>query len=535
MDVVRELLIRLGVIADTKQIEKFDSGLKAVATRMAGLTGIATAVQGAITGVVMATAAAGDKALKTSQKIGVEVEALQELQHAAGMSGVASDELAVALKFLNVNIDKAASGGKEQTATFAKMGVSFKNADGTIRGADAVLTDLASSFKAMSDGPQKTAKAVEIFGRAGASMIPMLNSGTAGIKQMREEARELGIVMNRQATKDSEDFNDELERLHKSVMGVGVLVASKLLKPLQNLAERFRRLVVANREMLAQRIERTFTMIGDGIVWMSDKIEMAYGVVTKFTDALGGLENTLKIVGVVFMASIGVQAVAAVAAFSKALMGLTLASATPALIVAAVAGVLLILEDLYTFIQGGESEFGEFWGPFVTGTNEVYDAFERLGDISLTDIIKGQWDNFKAYIVDGLDSLAETIESWGSGIATAIRDKVLSFVQPVMDTVTKLGNVFGAKLGGVATGLNNALGTGGGAGAAGVVSAVTNNRTSTTGATVNNQPTINVTVNGGAGAPGASGQANALAQDIAGAVAKAQAASMRQAALNVTP
>lgn len=551
-DVVRELLVRLGVIADTAEAKRFDISLKNIALSMGGLTGIAATVKGAIAGVVTATALAGDRVAKTSQKIGVEVEALQELEYAAGLSGVATTDLAVALKFLNVNIDKAASGGKEQAKAFAAMGVSVKNADGSLRTADDVLTDLAGKFEKMPDGPKKTAEAVDLFGRSGAAMIPMLNSGTEGIRQMREEAIALGVVMDKATTKASEAFNDELDRLHKSVTGVGNAVAERLLDPLTRVTEKVRRWVAENRELLAQRIERTFTVLGDAIDGVGTAFEVVWDWVTKVTDVLGGMENTLKIVAAVFVSIIGVQAVAAVASLTTAMAGMSAASLGPALIVAAVAGVLLILEDLYTYMQGGESQFGEFWGPFVTGANEVYDAFERLGDISLTDIIEGQWGNFKAFIVEGLDSLAETIQAWGGNVAQAIRERVLSFIKPVTDVIESIGAAFGAKLGGAATAAAELVGGGASsanaaqmgeesassANAAQMVAGVTNSTTRNIGGdtTITSAPTINVTVTGGAGnGAGAAGQAADIARQVAGAVEKTNAVAMRQAALNYAP
>jgi hypothetical protein len=50
--------------------------------------------------------------------------------------------------------------GRCRARNFAAVGVAFKNQDGTLRGTDQVLLDLAERFKAMPDGAEKTALAV---------------------------------------------------------------------------------------------------------------------------------------------------------------------------------------------------------------------------------------------------------------------------------------------------------------------------------------------------------------------------------------
>lgn len=79
-----------------------------------------------------------------------------------------------------------------------KLGLELKkSADGQIDTSDA-LGQLADKFRELPDGAQKTALAMDIFGRAaGPAMIPFLNQGRAGIEGLLAEARKLGLFMSK--------------------------------------------------------------------------------------------------------------------------------------------------------------------------------------------------------------------------------------------------------------------------------------------------------------------------------------------------
>ena len=81
----------------------------------------------------------------------------------------------------------------------------------------------------MPDGAQKAALAVELFGKSGMDMIPFLNNGSEGIKQLQDEAKKLGLEIDTTTAKMSEQFNDQLETLQKQAGSLGMVMASELL------------------------------------------------------------------------------------------------------------------------------------------------------------------------------------------------------------------------------------------------------------------------------------------------------------------
>lgn len=226
-------------------IASAQQGLQALTTGAAGLGLQLGALGGAASFGGLALMAkqaidAADGLGKMAQKVGVSVESLAALEYAGKLSDVTLEQLGTGLKKLSVNLNEVAAGGdNDAAAALQALGIGVTDAAGKLRNADDVFADVADAFAGMKDGAGKTALAVALFGRAGADLIPMLNAGADGLKNMREEATALGLVFDGDMAKQAEAFNDDLTRMSEAARGVGVTVASAVLPTLSELSKSF--------------------------------------------------------------------------------------------------------------------------------------------------------------------------------------------------------------------------------------------------------------------------------------------------------
>jgi hypothetical protein len=198
-------------------------------------------------GVGLAGAAAGltaltknaidtaDEVSKLAQKTGVSTEAISELQYAAGLSGV--DDLGASLVKFNRSIAEAAQGAKTQADAFKALGVNIKNADGSLKTTEQLLGETADAFAQFNDGANKSAVAMDLFGKTGADLIPFLNEGKKGLAEMRAEAAALGLTIDEKTGKAAEQFNDNLDRLQAVSTGLGTRLATDLAPQLAKVTE----------------------------------------------------------------------------------------------------------------------------------------------------------------------------------------------------------------------------------------------------------------------------------------------------------
>jgi hypothetical protein len=223
-----------------------------------------------------------DRIAKSSQAIGVTVEQLSSLEFAAKLAGVSNDSLASSLQRLSRGMSDAARGTGTAKTAFESLNVQFQNTDGTLRDTEQVIKDVADRFAGMEDGAQKTALAMELFGRSGAQLIPLLNQGADGINALQLEAAQLGLVMSTQTARAAEQFNDDLTRLNSVMTGVWREMTASLLPALVT----FTGLLVD-----AQRESDGFGVEFDA---MTDKVVRSVAFIV---DAMDGLQRVFKIVG----------------------------------------------------------------------------------------------------------------------------------------------------------------------------------------------------------------------------------------------
>jgi len=162
-----------------------------------------------------------------SQAAGVSVEALSALAYAASFSGVSTEQLSTSLSRLNRNLMDAAAGTGEALKAFNALGINVRDADGNLKSADAVLREVAIKFSQMEDGAGKSALAIQLFGRAGAQMIPVLNQGASGLAAMRFEAEQFGQIISTEVAAAADNLNDNIDKLVKlkNSLGNAIMVA----------------------------------------------------------------------------------------------------------------------------------------------------------------------------------------------------------------------------------------------------------------------------------------------------------------------
>lgn len=218
--VIGALRVNLGL--DSAQfstgLAKAQSGLarfgKAAALGLTAAAAAATALRVALGYAVKASADHADELGKTAQKVGVTVEALSRLEFAAKLSDVSLEGLSTGLRKLADNMADVAMNSKASVGTaFKALGIDVKDAAGNLKSGDAVLAEVADRFSRMEDGALKTSLAIQIFGRSGTDLIPLLNEGADGLKRYADESDRLGVTISTKTAKAAEIFNDNLTRL----------------------------------------------------------------------------------------------------------------------------------------------------------------------------------------------------------------------------------------------------------------------------------------------------------------------------------
>lgn len=232
----------------SRSLGGLDGAIKKVGSAFATLgIGLSAA---ALTSWVKGAIDAADELAKMSQRVGLTVQELAKLNYAGSLADVSMEQLAKGLKQLSKNMVEAAGGSKEQVAAFRALGVEFRNADGSMRKVPEVFSDIAEKVSLLDDGAVKTAISMKVFGKSGADLIPLLNSGAKGLQEMSAEAERLGLVIDERTAKAAENFNDNLTRLQSSGKGLAFAISEVMLPPLVQLTDELNRVAQADNKWL---------------------------------------------------------------------------------------------------------------------------------------------------------------------------------------------------------------------------------------------------------------------------------------------
>lgn len=231
--IIIDLLMRTGSFeTDSKRGQKALKELKKEAVDAGKAIGLALSTVGIATAyAVQQQIEAADAAGKAAAAAGVAVDQYTALAYAAELSGVETASLNTALRELN----KSLAGNDP---AFKTLGLSVRDANGQLKTADAALAEIADAFAKLPEGPKRAELAIKLFGKAGTDLIPLLSQGSAGIAQLTEEARRLGVVVDSETAKAAEEFNDNLSRLQKTGQGLALQLAKEVLPALNDLSTR---------------------------------------------------------------------------------------------------------------------------------------------------------------------------------------------------------------------------------------------------------------------------------------------------------
>lgn len=232
--------------------------------------------------------AVGVASADTATSLGREV---MKLQRYTNMTAEEASKLAFAAKMSGVPVDSLATGlGKLSKAmetgspVFDKLGVSARDSDGKLRSMGEVLPDLAEKFKTMPNGPEKTAEALQLFGRAGMDLMPFLNKGKEGIKQLSDTAEKMGLVLSQDNIGQIKAHIQSQRELGAAFDGIKTQIGLTMIPLLDGFTNAFKGLPGPIQDVVGP-----LTVFGGGFLVVAGSIGMLVGQLSNLAPAFAAV------------------------------------------------------------------------------------------------------------------------------------------------------------------------------------------------------------------------------------------------------
>ena len=383
-NVIDRFFIALGL--DTKDVEK---GIQSTVDTVKG--GLKELLVGAVMPAVGALASGAlvqqftdeiTQVDRLSKSLGINIEQLQAWQGAAQNAGVQADEIGEIFADLNDWMIDAAVNGSGALNEFIEKGLlpSVTDANGAMKTTEQYAMDLADAFAAM-DKQSATGIGRQI-GISNAGMVAFLQQGSASISAQMQQIKQLGVYTEQDA-RAAQEFAAASRDLFRALKMM-LLPVYRILAPI----------LTTFADIMQEMTKHTAAFI-----------PVLVGV--------GALLATMVYPWLV-------KTAAAAAAFIASPWGI---------LITALAAIGLLLDDFVTWLDGGESAFGEFYESVFGNAENVKAAINDF-----VDNAKAAFDDFKTTAIsiwtavepyvtafgNMLLSLGRLVWDWAGTIAAAV-------------------------------------------------------------------------------------------------------------------
>lgn len=404
---VTELVTRFSFKGSTAPLANYNKGLGRGIGLLAGMTaafGVATVAVGRF---AHNTLQAVDLMAQLARNTQESITWIQEMGYAASVSGSSAQAFQSSVEGLSQKIGEAAQKGSEE---FSRLGISVRDAAGNVKSAERIMDELNVQFQRMNLSTQEQRSFAEALG-IDPSLLQLLGKTRGEIDGLRERARDLG-VLNQEQADAAAAYNDSITTLRFGMNALRQMIAVGMAPQLQALAEWFTDVLAANKDWIMEGVERSLALLGS------------------FFKAIGRL---LPLFGAI-AAGFAIWKAGAIAA--------TIASAPvlaiPYAIAAAIAVVLLVIDDLIVAFQGGQSVIRDFflewlgWDikPFMENTVALVQLyFNKLTEYftNWLEFFGGMFSAIGNILTGNFDAAWEDIKDSAVLLVEAIRAPFIDF------------------------------------------------------------------------------------------------------------
>ncbi len=443
-----------GLAAAKRQLQTFGAGVQSIG---AWMMGVGAAI---VSPMILATKHfmdAGSALNDMSARTGLSTNALFELGFAAEQTGSNMEEVEKGVRKMQKTIMDAASGEKTYVDALRMVGTSYAELQGL--SPEKQFERIAEGINAIQDPTMKAASAVEIFGRSGTNLLPMIGD----MKALRAEAVRLGLSIGPEQAAAADALGDSWDACKASLKAVAVAIGSSLAPMLTGLSEKIkeglqvvREWSAANRSLIvtAFGIGTSAIAAGSGLFLLGKAIALvggAIGAVMAVGSAMAASFAFMKTVVLLLMNPVVALGLAAVALGGYFLYASGAASKAAAWISQTFASLLGEVTETFGIIADAMAA-----GDFVSAAKVGW-ALVKMEWQKGVAFLSGLWEGFKGLYDEAVSGLAigmvnasaqiQTIwadllnwmsKKWAEFGTSAFTEALAGWIAPIVATLSGL-------------------------------------------------------------------------------------------------
>lgn len=409
----------------TKGLNRAQAKLKAFGSSVSSfgkwVGGIGALVTAPLIAAAKASADSGAAIYDMSKRTGIAVEALSAMQYAADRTGSSLDEVEVSIKRMQKSISGAKDEMEGTTGSLAHLGLAAKDIKGFAP--EEQFAIIAEKIRAIKDPTERVAAALKVFGRAGTSLIPLIDR----YDELTDRAKKLGLIRSTASAKSAKEFADAMYDATRASKSLWSALGSAVIPILKQKTELVMRLTLILRDWTKKnagltasvfKVAFAMTIAGTSIYVLGKAIALTSTALTGLKYALTGLG---VVVGILSTPVYLVTAALAAGAVAWAVYTESGKSALAALVnVANVSfgGIGSMVKQMWADVSSDTKAALSSMSDALANGNiaaaaGVLWAFLRLEWVRGINVLSGLWEGWKASMVKvGYGAFIGVLSAW---------------------------------------------------------------------------------------------------------------------------
>ena len=196
-------------------------------------------------------------------------------------------------------MDNARDGSKNAQQAFKDLGIRVTDSTGHLRDSNEVFYEAIDKLGKIKNETERDAAAMEIFGKSARDLNPLISAGSQKLKELGQEAEDLGIIMGESDVEAAGALNDALDRFSKVADGLKGQLALTVIPVLTGLFNAISAIPVPVLQTLVVlgTVVATIVAVVKAIKSMTDTAKTIKGFFSAFDTS--SLKTTAIILGVV--------------------------------------------------------------------------------------------------------------------------------------------------------------------------------------------------------------------------------------------
>lgn len=350
-----------------------------------------------------------------SKQTGISTDELQKMKYAADLVDVSVEDITGALRKMKPKMT-------ENNATFEKLGVSVKNADGSLRDATDVFYDSIAALSEIQNETERDQVAMALFGKSADELAGIIDDGGAALKEYGQQAADMGLILSEDTLTALNETNDTIDQLKGQMAGTMAQIGADV------------------GQILAPALEKVAGFIGTVTEKLRDLTPEQEETILKIAGVVAAVAPALIIIGKI---TTGIGSLISVIGTIVGVLGGPLTIAIGAVIAIGVA-----LWKNWDTVKERAQQLKEFlvkaWDTIKTSVSEKAQNIKEKVSTAWTNIktsVTNTTENMKTMLAGKLDSIKQKYEEHGGGIkglASAAAEAVKQYWTLGFDTLNTL-------------------------------------------------------------------------------------------------